>query len=100
MKFVVLFEDDPSAGTEIRQRHMQDHLSFLERNSAMVDAAGPLKTSSGEGAGGIWIVEAERQDEVERLIKEDPFWPTGLRKSVRILEWTQVFANGRRMISP
>jgi hypothetical protein len=33
------------------------------------------------------------------LIKEDPFWPTGLRKSVCILAWNQVFADGRRLTS-
>jgi uncharacterized protein YciI len=31
-------------------------------------------------------------------VKKDPFWPTGLRKSVRILAWKQVFADGRRSI--
>jgi hypothetical protein len=32
---------------------------------------------------------------VRRLCERDPFWPTGLRKSVRILEWRQVFADGQ-----
>jgi hypothetical protein len=31
-------------------------------------------------------------------VKEDPFWPTGLRRSVRILSWSQVFAEGKRLI--
>ncbi|HKY93757.1 MAG TPA: hypothetical protein VJL84_00570, partial [Kiloniellales bacterium] len=29
-------------------------------------------------------------------VKADPFWPTGLRKGVRILAWKQVFGEGKR----
>jgi uncharacterized protein YciI len=43
-------------------------------------------------------VEAESHDAVMSLVHEDPFWPTGLRKEVRILQWQQVFADGRRLI--
>ena len=100
MKFVVLFEDNPGTGDDVRAQHMPDHLVFLERHASRVDAAGPLKAQDGSGAGGLWIVDAENQDEVLGLVEEDPFWPTGLRKSVRILSWTQVFAHGRRQIGP
>lgn len=97
MKFVVLFEDNPAAGSDIRQTHMPAHLAFLERHGGKVQAAGPLKASDGHGAGGLWLVDAADRSEVDALVEEDPFWPTGLRKSVRILAWDQVFANGRRL---
>jgi uncharacterized protein YciI len=97
MKFVVLFEDDPDAGADVRRNHMSEHLAFLERNSRKVNAAGPLKTPAGQGAGGIWIVDANDAGEVDQLVKQDPFWPTGLRKSVRILAWNQVYAEGKRL---
>jgi uncharacterized protein YciI len=87
MKFVVLFEDDPDAGADVRRNHMSEHLAFLERNSRTISAAGPLKTPGGQGAGGIWIVDASDPGEVDQLVKQDPFWPTGRRKSVRILAW-------------
>jgi uncharacterized protein YciI len=99
MKFVVLFEDNPAAGVDVRRKYMPDHLSFLERSAAKVQAAGPLNASDGQGAGGLWLVEANDPSEVDALVKEDPFWPTGLRKSVRILAWNQVFADGRRLIA-
>lgn len=99
MKFAVLFEDNPAAGMNIRRNHMPAHLALLEKHTAKVLAAGPLKMSEGEGAGGLWLVEAVNGSEVDALIKEDPFWPMGLRKSVRILEWNQVFADGRRLVS-
>ena len=31
------------------------------------------------------------------LVHEDPFWPTGLRKSVRVLLWKRVFADGKSL---
>ena len=98
MKFVVLFEDNPAAGTDVRRQHMAAHLAFLEKHAAKVTAAGPLQTGDGQGAGGLWLVDAADAMEVGALVKEDPFWPTGLRKSVRILAWKQVFADGRRLV--
>jgi uncharacterized protein YciI len=77
---------------------MAAHLAFLETNAARIRAAGPLRDPSGEPAGGLWMVDADGFDTVDALIKQDPFWPTGLRRSVRILLWSQVFADGERQI--
>ncbi len=96
MLYIVMFEDD-SSRAEMRQRYMQDHLAFLERNADRVRAAGPLRdTATGAPAGGLWLVEAESADAVAALYRADPFWPTGLRRSVRVLAWSQVFADGKR----
>jgi hypothetical protein len=98
MIYAVFLEDDASRA-DARAEYMPDHLSFLERNAASIHAAGPLKdTASDASAGGLWIVEVDSPQAVQSLIEADPFWPTGLRKSVRILEWTQVFSNGKRRI--
>jgi len=99
MLFAVMFEDNPGTGADIRARHMPDHLTFLERNNAQIKAAGPLATAAGSGAGGMWLVEAGDEAGVRQLVEEDPLWPTGLRKSVRILCWNQVFADGQRLIA-
>lgn len=96
--YAVLFEDRSDADPNIRQTHMADHLAFLESNAASIQAAGPLRDAEGVGAGGMWLVEAADRDSIDRLVKADPFWPTGLRESYRILEWTRVFADGRRRI--
>ncbi len=96
MIYAVFLEDDASRA-EMRAKHMPDHLSFLERNASSIRAAGPLKdTASDASAGGLWIVQADSPQAVQSLIETDPFWPTGLRKSVRVLEWTQVFSDGKR----
>ena len=31
MKYIVLFEDDPAAGPDVRSRHMSAHLAFSKR---------------------------------------------------------------------
>ena len=98
MLYAILFEDNTSLGSDVRSKHMPAHLSFLEKNARWIKAAGPLRTPSSDAAGGLWLVEADGPDVVEALVKEDPFWPTGLRRAVRILIWSQVFAEGRRVL--
>ena len=98
MKYVVLFEDNDEFA-DMRQKYMADHLRFLADNSDLIDAAGPLKdAATAAPAGGIWVVECDQAKRVQELVESDPFYPTGLRKTIRILEWTQVFAGGRKLI--
>ncbi len=78
---------------------MPAHLAFLEREAGRVQAAGPLRDATdGTPGGGLWLVEADSAAAVDALVRADPLWPTGLRKSVRVLEWSRVFADGRRLI--
>ena len=96
MLYVVLFTDN-AAHADARTRLMPAHLEFLERHGDRIRAAGPLRdTADGGAAGGLWLVEAGSAAAVAELYRSDPFWPTGLRQSVRVLQWSQVFANGRR----
>lgn len=95
MLYAVLFEDNEGQD-HLRQTHMQDHLAFLSANPA-IQAAGPLFTPAGAGAGGMWLVSAPEAAVVAALTEADPFFPTGLRKSITILEWRQVFRDGQRL---
>jgi uncharacterized protein len=98
MLYVVLFTDD-DAHADARARLMPAHLDFLEQHRDRIRAAGPLRESAdGTPAGGLWLVEAEGADAVADLYRADPLWPTGLRKAVRVLQWSRVFADGRRLI--
>lgn len=99
MKFIILFEDAPDADPGIRKTHMAQHLDFLDQNSDKIEAAGPLSDPARLGRDGLWIVDADSAKEVDRLVHEDPFWPTGLRKSYAIIPWTQVFAFGSTRIA-
>jgi uncharacterized protein YciI len=94
LDYVVMFEDNEHKAGK-RAEFMKEHLAFLRSKAGQVSAAGPLKEAkNGTPAGGLWLVSAESRDEVEALVKADPFWPTGLRKSYTILEWTKVHAVG------
>ena len=95
MLYAVLFTDN-AAHAEARQRLMPAHLDFLDRHGSSIRAAGPLREADGSGAGGLWLVVADSDQDVMALVRFDPLWPTGLRRTVRILQWTQVFAEGRR----
>jgi uncharacterized protein YciI len=98
--FAVLLEDSLDGAPEIRRRHMGAHLDFLDRNAAAILAAGPLHQiapAAAAPAGGLWLVEATDSAAVEALVREDPFWSAGLRRAVRLVEWRQVFADGRRI---
>jgi uncharacterized protein len=77
MLFAVLFEDNSAADQDIRRQHMAAHLSFLEANAARIKAAGPLRTSQNDPAGGLWVVDAADPNIVDALVKADPFWPRG-----------------------
>jgi uncharacterized protein YciI len=95
MLYAVLFTDNADRA-DIRQRLMPEHLDFLEQHEEHIRAAGPLLETEGSGAGGLWLVQADGPQAVMNLVQADPFWPMGLRKTVRILRWAQVFAEGRR----
>lgn len=98
MMYAVLFEDDDKYADK-RPLHLSEHLAFLADHAGQISAAGPLTdASSGESAGGLWLVEADDVEAVEALIHEDPFWSTGLRKSCRILRWSRVFADGKKLV--
>jgi len=93
MIYAVLFEDNNDRA-DMRTKHMSDHLAFLRKNARKINAAGPLiDTADKTPAGGLWLVEAENHQAVSDLVEADPFYATGLRKSMRILQWSQVFSN-------
>ncbi|HEY0120196.1 MAG TPA: YciI family protein [Rhizobium sp.] len=98
--FAVLFEDDQQHAAAIRQEYMEHHLDFLQASASYIRTAGPLRRPDNTVAGGLWLVEAQDAAEVERLVSADPFWSAGLRKSVRVLVWNQVFADGVCLLRP
>lgn len=97
VKYLVLFEDNDEFA-HMRERHMDEHLQFMADHGSSFDAAGPLRDAeTSNPAGGVWVIDAGDAGEVRALVEGDPFYATGLRKSVRILEWTQTYADGRKL---
>ncbi len=97
MQYVVLLEDEPSKA-EMRPKHQAEHGAYVATLLGPLRSAGPLTDpKTGGSAGGIWIVEAGSPEEVQKMLEADPFYKVGLRKSIRILQWKQVFADGKRV---
>ena len=95
MLYIIHFYDNANADPDIRPRHMQQHLAFLNENKDVIHAAGPLKEDDGTVKSGLWLVNVETVSQAWDLVKADPFWPTGLRDQVEIKQWVQVFADGQ-----
>ena len=70
---------------ETRPAHRAYLGSLKERGQVVV--AGPFEGDSGA----LIIYEAGTEDEVRRLIAEDPFSRAGVFDQVELREWTQVF---------
>ena len=93
MDYVVVFADNEERAGK-RAEFMKEHLAFLRAHAKQISAAGPMKDAeTGLPTGGLWLVSAEAREDVVGLVKADPFWPTGLRKSYKILEWKKVYGS-------
>ena len=95
MLFIVqsqdVYADHPERLPE-RALHLPEHLAFLERNAGQVIAAGALRpTEDAALVGGVWIVNASSKAEAEALLRQDPLWVAGLRRSVRVSHWAKAF---------
>jgi uncharacterized protein YciI len=90
MLFIVRFTDKPNVA-ELRTRFRADHKEWLDKNRDVVLVPGALRSDPETPIGGLWIVEAEGRQQIEDLLKSDPFWVNGLRDSVEILHWFKAF---------
>src|SRR5215471_861143 len=98
MLFIAQFEDKAGVG-ELRQKLLQDHVAFLDRVKEKVLVAGSMREiPSDKPVGGLWIVEAESEEKVRDIFKDDPFWVNGLRASVRINKWVKAFPDRKTLV--
>lgn len=93
MLFAVRFTDNADR-VAVRQTFMAAHLDWLDRHESVVKAAGSLRVAPDQPpVGGLWLVDAESVEEVESLLRTDPFWIEGLRADYEIRYWSKAFAN-------
>ncbi len=91
MLFVVRFLDHPDR-LFVRTAFMQAHLDWLQQHSEQVLVAGSLRADPTDKPGGAcWIVRADSKQQVEDLLRTDPFWVRGLRQTVEVLFWSKAF---------
>ncbi len=96
MLFAVIFIDKPGLG-ELRARHLQAHIEWLELNKDVIPVGGSLRQELGQvPRGGLWISEANSKNQLDAPLKTDPFSLAGFRHSYEILHWSK--ANEERKV--
>jgi uncharacterized protein YciI len=98
MLFIAQFEDKPGVA-ETRQKLLQDHFAFLDGAKDKVLIAGSMREiATDKPIGGLWIIEAESEEEVRDIFKDDPFWVNGLRAGVKINKWVKAFPDRKTLV--
>ncbi|WP_100399651.1 YciI family protein [Bacillus sp. FJAT-44742] len=85
MKYFAAFL--PMKDKELSDKYRQAHLDFL--NKLKDEGTIPAYGRFVDGAGGLVIYKGESQQEVEELVKQDPFVSEGAR-DFEVHEWALV----------
>lgn len=75
---------DMETRARVRPRHLE-YMTGLNTEGKVV-LAGPV----GDGAGALVVYEARSEDEVRRLIEEDPYTIEGVAVETSLREWNVV----------
>jgi len=98
MLFAVVFTDKPDQG-DLRAAHLQAHIAWLEQHKDIIPVGGSLRQEMGQTPkGGLWVAEADSKEQIEELLKSDPFFIAGLRQSHEILHWCKANADRKALI--
>ncbi|MEG3063895.1 MAG: YciI family protein, partial [Comamonas sp.] len=77
MLFAVLFNDFPGMA-EVRAQNLAAHLAWLEEHQAVIPVGGSLRRELNETPkGGLWIADAQSKEELDALLRTDPFFTAG-----------------------
>lgn len=91
MLFIVQFTDKPG-GLALRNQLLSAHLEWLEAHRTTVLVAGSLRHEPDSApVGGCWVVDADGKEDVEGLLRSDPFWIGGLRATCQVFHWSKAF---------
>lgn len=91
MLFIVQLTDKTESLT-LRNQLLPAHLEWLDVHRASVLVAGSLRREPHAApVGGCWVVEAGAKEDVEALVRTDPFWVGGLRDNCQVFHWSKAF---------
>ncbi|MFZ6862148.1 YciI family protein [Undibacterium sp. Ji67W] len=98
MLFAVIFTDQPGKAN-VRLENLSAHIEWLEINKHIIPIGGSLREELGQvPKGGLWIAEANSKNQIEELLKTDPFYIAGLRQSYDILHWSKANEDRKVML--
>ena len=88
MLFILRFTDKPDS-LHIRQRHLAEHIAWLDAHAEQVLVAGALRTEPQlPPVAALWIVRADSPEAVLTLSATDPFWTNGLRATREVFHYS------------
>lgn len=87
--FLVLCYDGPGAA-ELRARDLDGHLAHVEAHWRRYVVAGPLREPGGEALiGSMFVVYGDTAEEVDALMRQDPYVTNGQYARIETLHFTQ-----------
>ena len=71
--FMVLAKDQ-GGSAEPRQKHLKDHLRFVEANFSAYLVCGPIHGDEGAVVGSFFLVQAESEAAARQIVSQDPYF--------------------------
>jgi uncharacterized protein YciI len=70
---------------ELKRTHYGAHIDYLKRlDTSVLLSASAQETADAPPHELVWIISAESADEARRIVEEDPFWISGVRRDSHI----------------
>jgi hypothetical protein len=88
MLFILRFTDKPDS-LHIRERHLAEHVAWLDAHAEQVLVAGAMRTAPQlPPVAALWIVKADSPEAVLTLSETDPFWVNDLRATREVFHYS------------
>ena len=86
--YLVTCRDAPRSA-DLRKEHLDGHLQHVEENWERYVTAGPLRDPGGEAlVGSAFLVLGDSLEDVEALMKGDPYMTCGMYETIEYKEFT------------
>lgn len=86
MNLYVVYRLDRTDGqaAAIRAATRPAHRDYMAQYAARVRLGGPVLDAAGQGCGGLMVIEAESEEAVRAMVRNDPFELAGLSARIDI----------------
>lgn len=86
MNLYVVYRVDRTDGkaAEIRQSTRPLHREYMDKFANRVRLGGPILDAQGNGCGGMMLIEADSEEDVRTMVRDDPFELAGLSARIDI----------------
>ena len=75
----------------VRKINRDEHLEYLKSFRKNLLLAGPILDKNNLPSGSIIILDLDTKQEIEKFIKDDPYYKAGLFRETKTLNFKKVF---------